>query len=111
MSSPEQPSNENTNDRNDASTVLSMILEVVILGSAFFTAVLVFFVLFISDCLDPTRPTDAGEHGEPPPECPKYSGSPGRGQDHVPPPYEAARGYSGPVTVLAVATLVGKCLH
>lgn len=98
MGSPEQPSNENTNDGNDASTVLSIILGGVIPGCAVLTVVLIFLVWFMSDCLDPTRPTGEGDDGEAPPECPKYSGSTGREQNHVPPPYEAARSHSGPAT-------------
>lgn len=98
MGSPEQPPNENTNDGNDASTVLSIILEGVIPGCAVLTVVLIFLVWFMSDCLDPTRPTGEGDDNETPPECPKYSGSPGREQDHASPPYEAASGHPGLAT-------------
>ncbi|KAG6360814.1 hypothetical protein INS49_011881 [Diaporthe citri] len=98
MGSSEQPSNENTNGGNDASTVLSIILGGVIPGCAVLTVVLIFLVWFMSDCLDPTRPTGEGDDSETPPECPKYSGSPGREQDHAPPPYEAARSHPGSAT-------------
>lgn len=98
MGSSEQSSNENTNDGNDASTVLSIILGGVIPGCAILTVVLIFLVWFMSDCLDPTTPTSGGNDSEAPPECPKYSGSPAREQDRAPPPYEVARSHPGSAT-------------
>lgn len=95
MASPEQPRTESNNDGNDASNVLSIILGVVIPGCAIITVVLMFLIWFMSDCLDPARVT--GDDSETP-ECPKYSGSTGREQDHAPPPYEAARSHSGSAT-------------
>lgn len=98
MGSPAQSSNENINDGNDVSNILSTILGVVIPGCAVLTVVLIFLVWYMSDCLDPTRPTGEGDEGEPPTDCHKYVGSPQRQQDHAPPPYEAAGGHSGSVT-------------
>lgn len=98
MGSPGQPSNENMSDGNDASKILSIILGVVIPVCAVLTVVLIFLVWYTSDCLDPTQPTAEGDDGGPPPECPKYSASPGREQDHAPPQYEAESSHSGSVT-------------
>lgn len=95
MASPDQPSNDGTNDGNGASNVPSTILGVVIPVCAVLTLVLIFLVWFKSDCLNPARPTGDND-GQPPPECPKYSASPGREQDHAPPPYEAPRSNPGP---------------
>lgn len=98
MASPEQSSNDGTNSGNDASNVPSTILGVVIPVCAILTLVLIFLVWFKSDCLNPARTTGGNDDGQPPPECPKYSGPPGREQEQAPPPYEAPRSHSGPAT-------------
>lgn len=97
MASPDQPSNDSNNDGNGASNVPSTILGVVIPVCAVLTLVLIFLVWFKSDCLNPARPTGDND-GQPPPECPKYSASPAKEQDHAPPPYEVPRSNPGPAT-------------
>lgn len=94
-SSPEQPLDGTSDHENNASNVLSFTLAAVIPSCAVLTVVLIFLVWFMSDRLQSTRRPGEGDDDEPPPECPKYSGLPGRTQDQAPPPYEVARSQSG----------------
>lgn len=95
MDTPEQFSNEDPDEKNVLLHVSDVILGVVIPGCAVLTLALIFLIWFKSDCLEPQRPTDDGDHDEVPLQDVKSSGAPERKQDHCPPAYEPAGSYAG----------------